>query len=98
VLTLAHVEGITNNGIEMILKHCSSLHYLDIYGMKNITGSSFICIQRYAHELNVLVIEDWCDELKEMQLKELLEFNSKLRIHRTHTWKAGETYTCRLLQ
>jgi hypothetical protein len=98
VLSLALVEGITDKGIEIILKQCSSLHYLDIYDMKNITGVSFNYIPRYARELSFLVIEDLCDDEKEMHLKTLLELNSKLRVHRTNTWKIGEPYTCRLLQ
>jgi hypothetical protein len=98
VLSLALVESITDKGIEIILKHCRSLHYLDIYNMKKVTGSSFICIPQYAHELNSLVIEDLCDDEKEKNLKTILESDSKLRVHRTKTWKIGETYSCKLLQ
>jgi hypothetical protein len=98
VLSLAFVEGITDKGIEIILKHCSSLHYLDVYCMKNITGSSFTCIPHYAHKLNFLVIEDFCVIEKEENLNALLKFNSSVRVHRTSTWKMGETYKCRLLQ
>jgi hypothetical protein len=49
VLCLAFIDGITDKGIEIILKHCSSLQYLKIYDMKNVTGSSFTCIPQYAH-------------------------------------------------
>ena len=78
VLSLALVEGITDKGIEIILQRSSSLHYLDIYDMKNITGSSFTCIPQYAHKLNFLVIEDFCDTEKEENLNSLLKFNTKV--------------------
>jgi hypothetical protein len=68
MLSLTLIEGITDKGIEIILKHCSSLHYLDIYNMKKVTGSSFICIPQYAHELNSLVIEDLWDEEEEEKI------------------------------
>ena len=57
VLSLALVEGITDKGTEIILKHYSSLHCLDIYDMKNITGSSFTCMPQYAHKLNFLSLK-----------------------------------------
>jgi hypothetical protein len=98
LLSLALVEGITDRGIETILKHCSSLHYLDIYCMKNVTGSSFSCITQYAHELNYLVVEERCGDEKEVYLNALLAVTSNVRVYRTHTWKTGGTYRCRLLQ
>jgi hypothetical protein len=98
LLSLALVEGITDKGIETILKHCSSLHYLDIYCMKNVTGSSFSYISQYAHDLNFLLVEEFCNDEKEANLKALSALNSNLIVHRTHTWKTSGIYRCRLLQ
>jgi hypothetical protein len=98
LLSLALVEGVTDRGIETILKHCSSLHYLDIYCMKNVTGSSFSYISRYAHDLNFLVVEEFCNNEKEANLKALSALNTNLRVYRTQTWKTGGKYRCRLLQ
>ena len=96
VLSLAFVEGITDKGLEIILKQCPSLRHLDIYGMKNINGSSFICIPQ--HTLLSLVIEKICVTEKEDHLSELLKLDPKLHVLRTNTWKIGETYMCSLLQ
>lgn len=63
--TLALVVRITDKGLEIILKHCSSLHYLDIYGVHYITGSSFKCIPQYAHRSHFIVIEEFCGIEKE---------------------------------
>jgi len=98
MLSLAFVKGITDKGIEIILKNCSSLHYLDVFAMNDITGSSFSCIPQYAHKLNFLVIENYCDTEKKENLNALLKSNSKVQVHCTSTWKPGETYKCRLLQ
>jgi hypothetical protein len=98
LLSLALVEGITDKGIETIVQHCTLLHYLDIYCMKNVTGSSFSCISQYAHELNFLVVEESCSDEKEKNIKALLAISSKLKVHRTQTWKTGGLYQCRLLQ
>jgi hypothetical protein len=98
VLTLAHVESITDKGLESFLKHCSSLHYFDIYGMKNITGSSFACIPQYAPKLDFIIIEEFCGIEKEANLNALLRFNSKVQVHCTSSWKIGKTNMCKLLQ
>jgi hypothetical protein len=91
MMTLAFVEGIADSGLEFIFKHCSVLHYLDTYGMKNITGSSFSCIPQYAHKLNYLVIEHSSNFGKEEHLNAMLKLNSKVRVYRTHIWQIGET-------
>jgi hypothetical protein len=98
LLSLALVEGITDKGIETILKHCTSLHYLDIYCMKNVTGSSFSYISQYAHELTFLVVEESCSAEKEKNIKALLALSSNLKVHRTQTLKSGGKYRCKLLQ
>lgn len=97
VLTLAFVDGITDSGIEIILKNCSSLHYLDLFAMRDISGSSFTCIPQYAHNLNYLLIEDVHDIGREEYLN-VLKSNSKVQVHRTHTWKSRDTFKCKLLQ
>jgi hypothetical protein len=98
MLTLANVKGFTDYGLQIVLTNCTSLHYLDIYGMSDITGSSFACITQHAHKLNLLVIEYFCNSQKEENLKALLRSNSKVQVRRTNSWKFCENVTCRLLQ
>lgn len=87
VLYLAFVEGITDKGLEIILKQCSSLRHLGVFGMEDINGSSFICIPQYAHKLISLVIEKICDTKKEEHLNELLKLDPKLYVLRSNIRK-----------
>jgi len=98
-LSLARVKGITDKGMEIIIKQCSSLKYLDIFEMQSMTGSSFACIPQYAHKLNFLLIEDFCDMEKEDNYIAYLKFNSKFQVHCTPNWESGnlQVYTASLI-
>ncbi|PSN56419.1 hypothetical protein C0J52_09532 [Blattella germanica] len=97
VLSLALVNGITDNGLFTIVAKCQYIHYLDVFCMQLVSGSVFGLIWNCAPRLNCIVVEEMCNAKKEKFVKVLQE-SFKIQVNRPLFWSSDGSYGCKFLR
>lgn len=78
--------GVSDDGVQSVLRSCSKLESLDLNGALGVSGKSFLDIPYHTPHLKLLIVEENCSDQKNEILKTVAEKHG-ISVSTVSSWK-----------